>query len=357
MRVDRLLLVLTSFVLLGLAGCSADSDGDGSPDDVDCAPDDPEIHPDATEIAGDGVDSNCDGSDNPIAGDDDDSDDRTDPALFDSTETVTGDWTCHNTLPDIIDGTDGDFTGTVEDFQEDTPVAVANVRIWTDNDPSGAGGPGLEATTDTDGRFTLPSGSIQSCTPFAARVWTEFEPPETYQTYQINIVVAGEPPFEETLNSVAYSTYQLLPLTVGVEPAPGQGIAAGRFSDCAGDPIANAEASVGTLDWSDGSVTEADGYAMRYFEDEDPEHDQLWISEDGLFGGMNVPPGQWSLLVWGIPQDEAHCQLAEDGSVVQPEANADYCLLGVTDLNVQPDSVNIANVELKPFPDSCYEVQ
>lgn len=344
-------LLLASFAL---TGCATDSDGDGSPDSEDCAPDDPDIYPGATEIPGDGIDSNCDGADNPTDGGDDD---RIDPGLFDSVDTVTGDWTCKHDLPDILVGDTGEFIGTVEDFQEETPVPSAKVRIWTDNDPTGAIGDALEAESGDDGTFTIASGEIYACEPFAARVWTEFEPAETYQTFQVDIVVAGAVPYTETLNSVAYSTYNLLPLTVGVEPEPGKGIAAGRVYDCAGEPSANGEVSVGTLDWDTGEVAEAGGYAMRYFKDDDPDQDQLWISDDGLFGGMNVPPGEeWSLMLWGIPQDDYHCETTDGGDIIRPTQNEDYCLLGLTSIHVQPDSVNIANVDLKPFPDECYAV-
>ena len=73
-----------------------------------------------------------------------------------------------------------------------------------------------------------------------------------------------------------------------------------------------------------------------------------------LFGGMNVPPGEeWSLLIWGIPQDEAHCKTTDSGDLIRPEANASYCLLGLSSITVQPDSVNIANVKLNPVPDGC----
>ena len=347
------LVLLLALLPAAMLACATDSDGDGTPDSEDCAPDDDTIHPDATEIPGDGVDSNCDGADNPTDGG---NNDRTDPGLFDSVDTVTGDWTCKHNLPDVLLGDTGEFIGTVEDFQEDTPVPSAFIRIWTDNDPTGDPADAVEAESGDDGTFTIPSGDIYACEPFAARVWTEFEPPETYQTFQVGIIVAGATPYTETLNSVAYSTYNLLPLTVGVEPEPSKGIAAGRVYDCAGEPAGNGEANVGTLDWDTGEVVEAPGYAMRYFEDEDPDQDQLWISDDGLFGGMNVPPGEeWSLMIWGIPQDEAHCEMTTAGAVIRPVQNDAYCLLGLTNIHVQPDSVNISNVDLKPYPDECYD--
>ena len=344
-------LLLATFAL---TGCAPDRDGDEVPDADDCDPDNPDIHPGAEEIPGDGIDSNCDGADNPTDGN---TDDRIDPGLFDSVDTIGGDWSCKHNLPDILPGGTGEFIGTVLDFQEETPVPNAFVRIWTDNDPTGDPADALQATSAVDGTFTIADGGINACEPFAARVWTEYEPPETYQTFQVDIIVAGAAPFTEDLNSVAYSTYNLLPLTVGVEPEPSKGIAAGRVYDCAGEPAGNGEANVGTLDWDTGEVVEAPGYAMRYFEDEDPDQDQLWISDDGLFGGMNVPPGEeWSLMIWGIPQDEAHCEMTTAGAVIRPVQNDAYCLLGLTNIHVQPDSVNISNVDLKPYPDECYDV-
>ena len=357
MRLNCLRLLLAAAAaaaLVLIASCGSDSDGDGVNDEDDCAPDDDTIFPGAEELPGDGVDSNCDGSDNPVDTGDDDTDEQVDPGIFDSDEVVTGDWSCIGELPEPIVGDTGVFNGTVEDFQEEDPVPGAHVRIWGANDPTLPPADAVEETSDTEGNFTIDAGTVFACSPFAARVWTDFDPPETYQTFQVNIVVAGTPPFSEVLNSVAYSTYQLLPLTVGVEPEPGKGIAAGRVRDCQGEPVANAEASVGALDLATGEVTEAPGYQMRYFENEDPEQDQLHISEDGLFGGMNAPPGDWDLMIWGLPQDEAHCQTTTGGDIIRPVQNVEYCLLGATTLPVQPDSVNIANIDLKPFPDACY---
>ena len=297
----------------------------------------------------------CGPTDDDDAADDDDGPDTIDPGDFDSSEAVTGDWSCVGSSAELVAGEAGALDGLVEDFQDDIPVAGARVRLWLDNDPTGSAAEALEAVSDSEGRFSFDiSEGILACSPFAARVWTEFDPPETYQTFQNNLIVSGEPPFAQSFTSVSYATYQLLPLTVGVEPQPGQGIAAGRVTDCVGEPIANAEAAVGNIDWITGEFTEAEGYAMRYFENEDPAHDQLWTSADGLFGGMNVPPGEeWSLLVWGIPQDEAHCQTTDSDDVIWSTPNEVYCLLSWSSIAVQPDSVNIANVELDVVPDGC----
>jgi len=358
----RNLICLSLFASLFLVtGCGGtDEDGDGFSPPEDCDDTNAAIFPTADELSGDDLDSNCDGDREPTTGDDDDGgSDSTDPGDFDTTEMVTGDWSCKEGSQEVPPaGASGALEGIVEDFQDEEPVAAARVQLWPGNDPTDSTATMWELEspfTDAEGAFEVPEGTVSACSPFAARVWTEFEPQLTYQTYQVGIIVAGETPFSATFNSVSYATYNLLPLTVGVEPEPGKGIAAGRMTDCLDEPIANAEASVGVVDWATGEITPPDGdYAMRYFVDEDPNGSQNHISDDGLFGAMNVSPGQsLSLLTWGIPQSESHCETTTGGELIWNTDNSALCLLAYSTINVQPDSVNIANVPLKPYPDSC----
>ena len=366
----RLLLAL--FSILALVACGpgstggtggTDEDGDGYSPPDDCNDSDPDIHPGAEDVVGDMVDSDCDDADGPAGDDDDtatDDDDAVavDPGDFDTTETITGDFSCVGNLPAPTLGENGDLVGLIEDFQDEFGVPSAFVELWLDNDPS-TGDPDWEGQSSNDppiGQFTTEGEIIAACAPFAARVYTDAIPQETYQTFEVGIVVAGVPPFAETFNSVSYSTYQLLPLKVGVEPLDGLGIAAGRMRDCNADPVGNGEASVGTIDFGTGVVTDAEGYRMRYFDDESPDGAQMNISADGLFGGLNVPPGdQQTLMVWGIPQDEAHCLTTTGGDIIWSEDNSALCLLGTSTMVVQPDSVNIANVNLRPLPAACYQ--
>ena len=140
-----------------------------------------------------------------------------------------------------------------------------------------------------------------------------------------------------------------------MEAEPGKGIAAGRVRDCNGDNVANGEVTVGTIDWDTGAIVEAEGYSTRYFFDESPNLNEHEISEDGLFGALNVPPGEaWNVLLWGVPQAEAHCETKTDGTILWNTDNSALCLLSTTRVFVIENSVNVSNIELKPFADNCY---
>jgi hypothetical protein len=343
-------------------GCpAADTDGDGVPDDADCAPENPAVFPGQDEDPSNGIDDDCDLFVDEIddVGDDDDAA-RVDPGDLDVTEEVTGDFSCvGRQFGAPTPGASGELTIFVEDFQDDVAVPEAHVEVWPGNDPNETTF-SFDGTSDLNGELVMPEGHVQACTLFAARNFTNFEPPETYQTYQINFVVAGEPPWRETITSVSFATYQLVSLSLGVEAEDGKGIAAGRFKDCEGEAIGNAETEVGLLNMETGDFSPAPGYATRYFNaDEDPDIDQNHLAVGaGLYGALNVPPETtpWDVVAWGIPQNETHCITTTDGeNIIRPDGFDQYCLLGRTSIIVLPDSVNVSNIELKLYPDACFE--
>ena len=353
LRLHPAVLLVLAFLVFGCNQWRRGPDGD-SPDDDDSA-----------GTAADDDDSDYDDDDDDDDDGDDDDTGPPDPGDLDSSEAVTGDWSCVGDDVALVPGESETLSGTVEDFQGGTPIAGAQVRIFRNNDPKTfKWDPDYETVTDSDGQFTLgPDGRITACHPFAARVWTEFEPPETYPTFQTNLVVSGQAPYTQLLRSVAYSTYQLLPLIVGIEPKPGRGIVVGRVLDCAGNPVANGEASIGHVDWESGEISDAledSSYSIRYFQDGQPSHEQMQIGDDGRFMGLNVFTGEdtadyhsWSLLIWGIPQDESHCKTDNSGTIVWSEANEDFCLLVLARTRVLLDSVTLSDVKLDPVPEGC----
>ncbi|MCO4772922.1 MAG: putative metal-binding motif-containing protein [Deltaproteobacteria bacterium] len=364
----NVLALSSSLALLGGAillapGCPSDADGDGFTEaEGDCAPDDGTIYPGAVELE-DGIDNDCDGAvDEVDTGDDDDAtgddDDATqsDPGDLDTTEAVTGDWSCKGNQGQPTPGGVVDMTGFIEDFEDDVAVSGATVRIWPGNDPDSGVAGASEFTSDEQGNVAI-NQVVSTCTPYSVYVFKDWNPALTYPTYQSNFMLPANAPYNETFTSVSFSTYNLVALSLGLEVEPGKGIAAGRVRDCNDVPVANGEITVGELDLATGDITEPEGYSTRYFLDDSPNLGSNNITDDGLFGAINLPPGDsWSVLLWGIPQDEAHCDTTTGGDVIWNTENDALCLLGTSSVFVIPDSVNVANINLIAFPPDCAAV-
>jgi len=152
----------------------------------------------------------------------------------------------------------------------------------------------------------------------------------------------------EEFTSVSEDTYALIPLILGISPAADKGIAAGRFKDCAGENIEGGEMVLtpADVDWQTfDPAQQPDGVFVRYFEEETPSRGQEWTSADGLFGAIDVPPGSWRVVMWGIV-DGVECADAH------PE-HSPVCPISYGEVFVVPDSVNISNVELVTYPAAC----
>ncbi len=286
------------------------------------------------------------------AGDDDAADDDDYRHELTVTEPVIGDFSClGQTLGAPDPGDTGNLVGIVTDFSDDFEVAGAKLYVWADNDPSGGEGTAdfvFTDGTDQTGQITVGSGVVNACEKFAYKVWTEWQPQETMPTFETGNVIGPDGDttwadhFEDfEILSVSYATYQIIPLSLAIDPDPAKGLAAGAFYDCAGERVENAQVLV-----KDASGNLAEDVYIRYFVDETPDRDQSWTSDDGLFGAIDVPPGTWTMELWGI---------RDSGMPDCPEAEVDgYCKLADVDVYVIPDSVNIANANMKPYPDSCY---
>jgi len=139
-------------------------------------------------------------------------------------------------------------------------------------------------------------------------------------------------------NAVAFSTIDLIPLSLGLEREPGTTILAGRVQDCDGADVGGAFIRAFRADGSeilDVGETMSIGPHYRYFrrvgEDSNPSNEQLFTNYEGLYAAMNIPVTAELLRVetWGRRSgDAAPVLLGCEG--VRTLAD------GVTIINVQP---------------------
>ena len=276
-----------------------------------------------------------------------------DPGRLDVADAVGGDWSCNREQEDPIEGlTDVVQTSLVE-FLEGGPIPAGRVSIWLDGEIDGA--PDHELESGADGALAF---EVTACTLVAARNHTEFNPPETYPTLQHGIAAipgSGLPVLMEPLLSVAYSTYNLLPLTIGVEPIPGRAHVFGRVLDCGSAAVAGAELSLGRIEPDTGCVTENQDVDVRYFVDFYPDSREPWTDEEGGFAVLNLDPDEpWDLLAWGRPAEAADCLTRPDGSPTWSPRNPELCLVARADLFGEADAATIRDVAARPLPAACY---
>ena len=331
----RLLMILIALVaataLAALPACR----GGGDDDDDDASGDD--------DTGDDDTGDDDTGDDD--TGDDDDDDYRHELTV---TDPLVGDFSClgdNQAEPDA--GGSAALTGVVLDFSDDIEITGAKMLLWTSNDPSDLGDADFEFDDGTDqtGVIGIPDGTLNACEQFAYKVWTEWQPPETMPTYEMGNVL---PPVGDAewnnfeLISVSYATYQIIPLSLAIQPDPEKGLAAGTLRDCSDETVENGQVLV-----VDSNGDKAEDVFIRYFKDELPDRDQPWTSDDGIFGAIDVPQGAWTLQLWGVLDDDMpECPTEEvDGR----------CMVASSEVFVIPDSINIANAQMKPYPDACFE--
>ena len=172
-------------------------------------------------------------------------------------------------------------TFTAEDFESGDIVDGATINVYEGNDVTVA----ADTTVVTDGNGNADV-TVDSCTPFAVQVSKD----GTKNTYQNHVVLETTTDNDDgTMNSVADTTYTLIPSLLGVSIDDDKSVIAGAFYDCAGDPIENAQVVVRD---ADGNIP--DSLVVNYFVNSFPSRDQAATSPDGLWIAMNIPEGDWT---------------------------------------------------------------
>jgi hypothetical protein len=222
------------------------------------------------------------------------------------------------------------MTGEVEDFETGNSVEEATVELFYSNAIAGTADQSVDSNSEGD-----VSGEWPVCLPVAYRVSTDPDIGDTKVTLQFSEIAGYADDASVQFNSVSSATYQVIPSLLGVSPDPAKGVIAGTAYDIGGTAFSGAQVIVRG---SDGSIP--DGIVAKYFRNDFPNRDQEWTSEDGLWVIINVPVGDWDVEMY-----------TADGS-------GGHSLMGITQVAVAADSINISSVYVGygdgvAYPSSC----
>jgi hypothetical protein len=260
--------------------------------------------------------------------------------FINTTVTPRGDFSCHTPgEPWLVQSVDAAKVATVAgggivlDFQSDDPVSEALVQVWYGNEPVGV--PSASATSNQDGRVAL---DLQVCKPQAYKVFTNPDLEATVDTYQSHQILDPAGAASAEFLSVSVTTYRLIPSILGLSVRSGHAVIAGRAYDCNRQPVEGAQVIV--KDRATGAVQQ--DQIVRYFIEEFPNRDQPQTSADGLWNAIDVATGSYTVEMW-VYQGGQHV------------------LIGATELDIVPDSINIANTYVGygdgvRYPASCLTV-
>jgi protocatechuate 3,4-dioxygenase beta subunit len=243
---------------------------------------------------------------------------------------AAGGWVDQGT-PDASCQVERNVDGKVEDFESENGVPEATVEIWYADAVDGV--PDVTMTSDSSGAIT--GGPAKVCLPVTYKAATDPDLDDTKPTFESHLVFAyTDGSIDEFFNSVAKSTYQLIPSLLGISVDPERGTAAGTVFDVNGDPVKGAQVIVTKADGSLPNDT-----VVKYFVDDFPNRDQPETSEDGLWVAVNIPPGDWQIDAW-----------VSDGA-------GSHILMGRTTVTIFADSINIGNIHVGydgvKYPESC----
>lgn len=271
--------------------------------------------------------TDTDGPDGPIVFED----------LINTTFEARGDFSCYTAGdPWLVQQVDAEKVeiisggGEVLDFQSDDPVPEATVQVWHDNVPDGA--PDDFGMSNQDGQVSV---DVQVCAPFTYKTFTNPDLEATIDTYQAHFILDPAEADRAEFLSVSITTYRLIPSVLGLSVRDGHAVIAGRAYDCQREPVEGAQVIV--RDRDTGEIQQ--DQRVRYFVDEFPNRDQPHTSDDGLWNVIDVATGFYTVEMW-----------INDGE--------ELVLIGSTELDIVPDSINISNTYVGfgdgvRYPDSC----
>lgn len=221
--------------------------------------------------------------------------------------------------------TEVSLAATVVDYEKQEAVADVSLSLFAGDDPGASGG--VDATSDVSG---LVDTAIQACTPFAYKT----SRPEAMDTYGPHVVIGHEAPIEKNFQSVANGSRSLIEIGLQIEISAGNGAVVGVVRGCDEEPLLGAQVIV-----RDASCSVPSSWIPGYFTNQIPDAFRAETSDDGVYAGMDMPPGEYI----------ADAYILEDGALV---------LLGSSPVEVRADSVTVTDVHAgRPdgvkMPDSC----
>jgi hypothetical protein len=253
----------------------------------------------------------------------------------------TPDFACRGSRTAPTPGADIEAAFRLAVFGQDGQVA-RQTRVWffPDNVIADAcSGSCQEFTTGDDGTFSPVTVGASSW--YAYRVFENTRGGTAATRYtdsvQYNELSPSAAGGEIEGNAVAFSTIDLIPLSLGLEREPGTTILAGRVQDCAGSDVGGAIVRAFRADGSeilDAGIDTSIGPHYRYFrrigDDSNPSNEQAFSNYEGLYAAMNIPVTSELIRVetWG--------RRAGDAMPV---------LLGCEGIRTLADGVSIINVQ------------
>lgn len=251
------------------------------------------------------------------------------------------DWTCRGSRTAPTAGAAIDVGFRLAVFGQDGQVA-RQTRVWffPDNVIQDSCGSGCqELTTGDDGRFSPVMVNAGSW--YAYRVFENTRGGTAATRYtdsvQYNEVAPTSAGGEIEGNAVAFSTIELIPLSLGLEREVGTTILAGRVQDCAGTDVGGAVVRAFRGDGSeivDAGLETSIGPHYRYFrrigDDSNPSNEQPYTNYEGLYASINMPveAGLIRVEAWG----------RRDGDAMP-------VLLGCEGIRTLADGVSIINIQ------------